>query len=300
VKILGLFIVAGGVLVGLYIQNINIKTFMDLQEMMILGTSLMGIAFIINNSSWRNWRYAFSLWFRSSKINKKTLGEHIKLLGILTLAWRDGKKDSEIENALDSPLTNSLFASDFLFQNYAEGRTFFCDHWRLLLLGGVNSEEDFESILDEDILALQKKNSSLIKTLQILGDTSPALGIMMAILGIVRGMSAIEDSPHQVGVFVAKALYGTFMGIFIAYSFFFPFVHLLQKDQQHQKNYLLFLRKILLGFYYMRIGKKSLQPLQILESARTTLTEDIRPDFLELEKIITQGDNMFASRLDSR
>jgi chemotaxis protein MotA len=300
VKIFGLFIVGGGVVLSLYLQNININTLVDFQEMTILVTSLMGILLMINNSSMKDWWQACSLWVHSSKINKKILKDHIKFLGMITLAWRDGKRDSEIEQALDAPKNHHLFASDRLFQQHQVGRTFFCDHWRLLLLGGINSEESFASIIDEDIQALQKKYANLIKTLQILGDTSPALGIMMAILGIVRAMSAIEDSPHQVGIYVAKALYGTFIGIFFAYSIFFPFSNLIQKDQYHEKNYLLFLKKILLGFFQMRMGKKILQPLQLLESARTTLTQDLRPDFLELEKIITQGENAFISPSVSR
>ena len=55
-----------------------------------------------------------------------------------------------------------------------------------------------------------------------MGDGFPALGIMAAVLGVIKTMSSITEPPEVLGKLIGGALVGTFLGIFLAYGFVSP------------------------------------------------------------------------------
>ena len=61
--------------------------------------------------------------------------------------------------------------------------------------------------------------------LQTLADAFPALGIVAAVLGVVKTMASIDQPPAILGGMVASALVGTFLGVLLAYGFFGPFAN---------------------------------------------------------------------------
>ena len=48
--------------------------------------------------------------------------------------------------------------------------------------------------------------------LQGMADALPALGIVAAVLGVIKTMGAIPEPPEVLGEMIGSALVGTFMG----------------------------------------------------------------------------------------
>ena len=54
--------------------------------------------------------------------------------------------------------------------------------------------------------------------LQSMADGLPALGIVAAVLGVIKTMSHIDRPPAVLGGMIASALCGTFLGVLLAYG----------------------------------------------------------------------------------
>ena len=60
-------------------------------------------------------------------------------------------------------------------------------------------------------------------TLQTMADALPALGIVAAVLGVIKTMASIDQPPEILGKMIGGALVGTFLGVFLAYGIVGPF-----------------------------------------------------------------------------
>jgi chemotaxis protein MotA len=69
-----------------------------------------------------------------------------------------------------------------------------------------------------------------------LADSLPALGIVAAVLGIVKTMGSIDKPPSVLGGMIGSALVGTFMGVLLAYGIVSPLAgrlkQVLEQDEQ--------------------------------------------------------------------
>jgi chemotaxis protein MotA len=58
--------------------------------------------------------------------------------------------------------------------------------------------------------------------LQTMADGLPALGIVAAVLGVIKTMGSITEPPEILGAMIGGALVGTFLGVFLAYGLVGP------------------------------------------------------------------------------
>ncbi|MGL1080452.1 MotA/TolQ/ExbB proton channel family protein, partial [Vibrio parahaemolyticus] len=65
--------------------------------------------------------------------------------------------------------------------------------------------------------------------IQTLADALPALGIVAAVLGVVKTMGSIDKPPAILGAMIGSALVGTFMGVLLAYGIVAPMASRLQQ-----------------------------------------------------------------------
>src|SRR3546814_18275037 len=68
-----------------------------------------------------------------------------------------------------------------------------------------------------------------VKVLQTLGDALPALGIVAAVLGVVKTMGSIDQPPAVLGGMIGSALVGTFLGVLLAYGIVSPLASRLEQ-----------------------------------------------------------------------
>lgn len=93
-----------------------------------------------------------------------------------------------------------------------------------------------EFLIEKRIQKLSEDRMHSTHALQSLADALPALGIVAAVLGVIKTMSSIDQPPEVLGKMIAGALVGTFLGVFLAYGFVAPLaarLHSISKDDLH-------------------------------------------------------------------
>ncbi len=71
-----------------------------------------------------------------------------------------------------------------------------------------------------------------------LADSLPAIGIVAAVLGIIKTMSSIDKPPEVLGGMIGSALVGTFLGVFLAYCVVQPLAGAINKYLKGETNVL--------------------------------------------------------------
>ncbi|TGV68592.1 flagellar motor stator protein MotA, partial [Mesorhizobium sp. M00.F.Ca.ET.158.01.1.1] len=94
---------------------------------------------------------------------------------------------------------------------------FICDYCRIIIIGNARSHE-IEALMDEEIQTIKSDKMKAYHALVAVGDGLPALGIVAAVLGVVKAMGALDQSPEILGGLIGAALVGTFLGIFLSYA----------------------------------------------------------------------------------
>lgn len=203
----------------------------------------------------------------------------LELLGCLFALMRDlkVKPRNEVEAHVDNPQESELFKKfpyilkDKLLLN------FICDYVRLILIGNARGFE-IESLMDQEISTIRKEKQKPAKALSEIADALPAIGIVAAVLGIVKAMGAIDQSPEILGGLIAAALVGTFLGILSSYAFFAPMSSKIMTISEKQMKPFLITKQALLAYI------NGAMPQIALEHGRKTIESSYRPTIDEVEK----------------
>lgn len=101
-----------------------------------------------------------------------------------------------------------------------------CDTLRLVVVSsGTLDPHAVEEVMDNAIKTHHHDAVRPANTMQTLADALPALGIVAAVLGVVKTMSSIDQPPSILGEMIGSALVGTFLGVLLAYGFVGPFAN---------------------------------------------------------------------------
>ncbi len=109
-----------------------------------------------------------------------------------------------------------------------------------------------------------------------IADALPGLGIVAAVLGIVITMNFLTEGPEKIGLSVAAALVGTFLGIWMGYGFVGPTSIALE----HAAKYELKAYECVKSAIVATVSGQA--PQMAIEFGRKALPTDKRPGFQEL------------------
>ena len=114
--------------------------------------------------------------------------------------------------------------------------------------------------------------------MQTMADGFPALGIVAAVLGVIKTMGSITEPPEILGKLIGGALVGTFLGILLAYGFVAPLATAMKAVQEANSKYVTCIKAGILAHV------QGYAPAVSVEFARKALMSDARPTFTELEE----------------
>ncbi|MEP1206306.1 MAG: flagellar motor stator protein MotA [Rhizobiaceae bacterium] len=145
--------------------------------------------------------------------------DYVELLGLLFTLLREmkNKPKNEVEGHIDNPEESEIFIAHPIVLNNKALLNFICDYCRLILVGNARPHE-VEALMEEEIGTIEHEKMEAVHALTSVGDGLPALGIVAAVLGVVKAMGAIDSSPEVLGGLIGAALVGTFVGIFLSYA----------------------------------------------------------------------------------
>src|SRR3546814_15246376 len=81
-----------------------------------------------------------------------------------------------------------------------------------------NDPHQVEAMLEQELEKVHEENMHVAHAFQSMADALPALGIVAAVLGVIKTMGSINEPPAVLGAMIGGALVGTFLGVFLAYG----------------------------------------------------------------------------------
>jgi chemotaxis protein MotA len=119
--------------------------------------------------------------------------------------------------------------------------------------------------------------------LQGMADALPALGIVAAVLGIIKTMGAITEPPEKLGQLIGSALVGTFLGVFLAYGFVGPFAARLKAIHDEEGQFYKIIKDVMVAHLHGNAAQVS------IEIGRGGVPGPLQPTFAQLEEAVQQA-----------
>jgi len=270
--IVGILVVFGAVVGGYLMEHGNLKVLLQPAELLIIGGAAAGTVLIANPPTiLKGIMAGMKVVFGSSGFGKARYVETLKqIYAVLQKARKGGL--TELENDVENPDKSELFAK---WDHHV--REFVCDTLRMAMSGGP-TPFDLDQMMELDMEVHEHYAQLPVKALNTVADSLPGLGIVAAVLGVVITMGSLGGPPEEIGLHVAAALVGTFLGILLCYGVVGPLSANMRKLADEHNEYLHVLRVLLLAFL------KGSAPMIAIELGRRAIPAYARPSFDEMEK----------------
>src|ERR1700709_2501349 len=204
--------------------------------------------------------------------------DYIELLSLLYFLVRlaSTKGAMALEPHIEKPSDSAAFQKFPKILNNHHASTIICDYLRMV---GMNADDPNQI---EDVMARELKktlNEELHPShmLQTMADGLPALGIVAAVLGVIKTMSHINEPPAVLGAMIGGALTGTFLGVLLAYGIAGPFASRLKSVVEEESKYGEVIRAVLVAHLHGNAPQIS------VETGRKMAPNQHMPSFAELE-----------------
>jgi chemotaxis protein MotA len=277
--IIGWVVVIASVIGGYMAMGGKLAPLWQPFELVIIGGAGVG-AYIVANPKYvlaQSGR-AFKASLRGPKYNKD---DYLELLSLMYAIFKLAKTKGmlAIESHIERPEESSLFQAFPKFSSDHHALDFLCDYLRMMTLGTDNPHE-LADLLDEELETHHAEDAQIVTAYQTMGDGFPALGIVAAVLGIIKTMGSITEPPEVLGKLIGGALVGTFLGIFLAYGIVSPLAVNMNNVFQADAKYLACIKAGLLAHV------SGYAPAVSVEFARKILMSKDRPSFFEVEEAV--------------
>ena len=275
--IVGSVIVVGCVIGGYMAMGGKLGVLMQPFELMIIGGAALG-ALIVANTKVILTGTAKSFG-RLLKGPKHDRDGYIELLSLLyeTFKLARAKGNLAIEKHVEAPEESDIFTKYPKVMADHHAMLFVCDYLRLLTMGSDNPHE-LEALMDQDLETHHEEEHAIASALQTMSEGLPALGIVAAVLGVIKTMASITEPPEVLGALIGAALVGTFLGVLLSYGFVGPMASALTNIIAADGRFYVCIKAGILAHVAGH------PPAIAVEFARKTLSSDVRPSFYELEE----------------
>ncbi len=267
--VFGGFVLAGG--------HMHIIFVASPLELMIIGGAALG-AYIIANPI-KIIKMGIKLSIKSMTAKGPQKKDFLELLQMLYQLFQVFKKEGPqgLEKHIEKPETSDIFKAYPSFIHNHHAVHFLCDTMKITLSAEV-SPYDVDDLLDGDMKAIHAEEHLAQHAVQMAADGFPGLGIVAAVLGIVKTMSHLTEGTVVIGELVAKALVGTMLGVFGAYGLIGPTATKISADIEAEGRYLNAIKAAVVAL------QRGAPPLVCVEFARRSIMPEERPTFDEMDK----------------
>ncbi len=246
-------------------------------EMMMIGGAAIG-ATLIGNSMHELKLLGGGLG-KVFKGPKYTDEDHIDAIALASKLMKVLRSDGAValESHVTEPENSAIFSEYPRLQSDEVVVNLICDPLTLLVVSsGTLDTHAVEDVIDNAIKTQIHEMDEPSHAIQSLADAFPALGIVAAVLGIIKTMGAIDQPPAILGKMIGGALVGTFLGVLLAYGFAGPMAGRLKQVNTHDQQILHSIKQVIVASLH---GYP--QPL-VLEAARSGLPPAHRPKLTDL------------------
>lgn len=280
--IIGYLIVLGSVFGGFMIAGGHLAALFQPVELLMIGGAAVG-AFLAGNNgkAVKATIKALPTILKGSKYSKALYLELMAMLSeILTKVRKEGLMS--IESDIDAPVESPIFTKYPGILSDHHVIEFITDYLRLMVSGNMDAFQ-IENLMDNEIETHHHEGEVPVHAVQTLGDGMPAFGIVACVMGVVLTMANVGLPPAELGILIAHALVGTFLGILLGYGFIAPISSLLSQKLDESSKMLQCIKITLLA------SLNGYAPPLAIEFGRKVLYSTERPSFSELEEHIKQS-----------
>ncbi|NJS39477.1 MAG: flagellar motor stator protein MotA [Rhodobacteraceae bacterium] len=182
-----------------------------------------------------------------------------------------------LEEHIESPETSAIFGKYPRIVQDHEAMELICDTLRAASMN-YDDPHQVEEVLDKRMEATLHHAMHSSHALQTVADALPALGIVAAVLGVIKTMGSIDQPPEVLGKMIGGALVGTFLGVFLAYGLMGPFASRVKSVVEEDTHFYHLIREVLIANLHRH-------PANIcIEVGRQNTPHHVRPGFSALEE----------------
>ena len=205
--------------------------------------------------------------------------DYLETLGVLHSLMRElkSKSRSEVEAHIDNPEESAIFQAFPTVLKNQDLTNFICDYCRIIIIGNARPHE-IEALMDEEIRTIRADKLKPYHALSAVGDGLPAIGIVAAVLGVVKAMGALDQSPEILGGLIGAALVGTFLGIFLSYCVVGPIAAKIKMVRDKKNRLYVIVKQTLLAYMNGSL------PQVAIEFGRKTISSHDRPSIDAVEQ----------------
>ncbi|MGO4376838.1 flagellar motor stator protein MotA [Pseudoduganella sp. RAF19] len=275
--IVGYIVVVASVLGGYALQGGHLAALFQPTELLIIGGAATGAFFVANDKK----AIAATLaaipgLFQTSRHTKSLYMELMSLMfELLSKVRKEGLMT--IEGDVDEPHQSPIFTKYPRILHDHHLLEFMTDYLRLMVSGNMDAFQ-IENLMDNEIETHNEDAEIPIHTIQQMAEAMPAFGIVAAVVGVVHTMGSVGLPPAELGILIASALVGTFLGILIAYGFVGPLASLLKRKHHETVKMYQCVKVTLLA------SLNGYSPALAVEFGRKVISATERPSFVELDK----------------
>ena len=270
--VFGSYLISGG--------NLGVILHALPHEMMAIGGAGVA-AFLIGNSVpvIKGTLSGFGKVFAGPKWKPSDYRDLLSLLFLLTKTMKS-KGVIALESHIENPKESTIFSRFPRVMKDHFAVDFICDTLRMMTM----NLEDPHQVEDAMETQLEKHHHEALApagALQNLADALPALGIVAAVLGIIKTMGAITEPPEVLGEMIGSALVGTFLGVFLAYGLVGPMATRLKDVVEEEGSFYKIIQSVLVAHLHGNAAHIS------VEIGRGSVPSGAQPSFLELEEALS-------------
>ncbi len=273
--VFGSFVASGGAIGPLFGS-------MPFELMSILGAAIG--TFVMANSM-HDVKHTIAGMKKVIKGSSYKKPEYIEMLSLLYFFVRlaSTRGVMALEPHIENPQNSSAFAKFPRILSNHHASSMICDYLRMV---GMNVDDPHQI---DDVIARELKKTLAEElhpchALQSMSDALPALGIVAAVLGVIKTMSHINQPPAVLGEMIGGALVGTFLGVLLAYGVVAPVAARLRDVVMEESKYFELIRAVLVAHLHGHPAQVS------VESGRKMVPNEHMPSFLEIETVIQSLD----------
>ncbi len=185
----------------------------------------------------------------------------------------------EVEQHIEDPENSSIFNKYPKILADKEAVNLISDTMRSASMN-YDDPHQVEEVLEKRIEANLHHAMHSSHALQTMADGLPALGIVAAVLGVIKTMASIDQPPEVLGKMIGGALVGTFLGVFLAYGLVGPFAGKVKSVVEEDGHFYQLIREVLIANLHNHAAAIC------IEVGRQNTPSHFRPGFSELEEAL--------------
>lgn len=280
VGLIGIIMVFALVFGGFIAEGGNLKIILEVapyELTMIMGAA-MG-AFVIGNDMGAI-KHTMKEVGRVFKGARWKPSDYKDLLCLLFELIRQARQNAvALEEHIELPEESSIFTKYPKILADKEAINLICDTLRSASMN-YDDPHQVEEVLEKRMEANLEHSKHPAHNLQTMADGLPALGIVVAVLGVIKTMGSIDQPPEILGHMIGGALAGTFMGVFIAYGLVGPFASKLVAVAEEDAHFYQLIREVLVANLHNHSTNIC------IEVGRQNTPSSKRPSFSDLEEAL--------------